>query len=137
MADDSIRRIGDAVGYVRANPARFFPEGKFTAVELAAYLVREALQYGASSVEVARHEEWIIVHSPEDWLGADGSAAFRQIIPAPQIGQNAMRVEILATAFAKEVLTKINGRVEHITGIETPSALARYANRGRAVAFAS
>ena len=135
MADDSMRRIDDAVGYVRANPARFFPEGKFTAVELATYLVREALRYGASSVEVTRHEEWTIVHSPDDWLAADGSAAFRQIVPAPAIGQNAMRVEILATAFAREVLTKINGRVEHITGIETPPALDRYASLGRAVAF--
>lgn len=137
MADESIRRIDDAVGYVRANPARFFPGGNFTAIELAVHIAREALLCGASTVEVVRHEEWTIVHSPQDWLGVDGSAAFRQIVPATVVGQNAMRVEILATAFARKVLTKINGQIEHVTGSETPPVLAAYANRGRAVAFAS
>src|SRR5690242_7008307 len=110
MSDEGIRRIDDAIGYVRANPERFFQGGIFAADELAVYLVREALRYGASSVGVVRHAKWTIVHSPDDWLGVDGSAAFRQIVPSPEVGQNAMRVEILATAFAKEVLTKINGQ---------------------------
>lgn len=46
-----------------------------------------------------------------------------------------MRMEVLATAFATEVLTKVDGVVERIAGPYHPSVLADYADRGQAVAF--
>lgn len=46
-----------------------------------------------------------------------------------------MRMEVLLTAFATEVLTKVDGVVEYIAGPDHPSVLSDYADRGRAVAF--
>ena len=46
-----------------------------------------------------------------------------------------MRMEVLAIVFATEVLTKVDGVVEHVAGPYHPSVLADYADRGRAVAF--
>jgi hypothetical protein len=137
MVGEEMRPVDNAIEYVRAHPKKFFREGKFTAVELAMDLVREALQCGVPSVEVVRHDRWTIVHSPDDWLGESASAAFVQIVPFPEGGPNAMRMEVLATAFAREVLTKVDGRVEQIAGPYTPSVLESYADRGRAVAFLS
>jgi hypothetical protein len=130
-----MRPINDAVHYVRTHPNKFFREGAFTATELALDLVREALQSGVSSIEVIRHEGWTIINSPDDWLAEIGSTAFVEIVAFPQGGQNAMRMEVLATAFATAVLTKVDGVVEHIAGSYQPSVLADYADRGRAVAF--
>lgn len=127
--------LDDAVAFVRANPARFLRNGTFHDIELATELVREALLSGSSPVAVVRLEGWTIVHSPQDWLGPDATAAFRRIVPFPEGGQNAMRAEILATAFASEVLTKLDGQVHRITGTGPPPAMADLANRGRAVAF--
>jgi hypothetical protein len=132
-----MRQFDNAIEYIRAHPNKFFKEGRFTAIELAMDLVREALQCRVRSVEVVRHEGWTIVHSPDDWLRESAAAAFVQIVPFPEGGQNAMRMEVLATAFAREVLTKANGKVEHIVGDYNPSVLESYAKRGRAVAFLS
>jgi hypothetical protein len=130
-----MHQTGDAIEYVRSHPEKFFKGGIFAAIELAMSLVREALQYGVASVEVARHGGWTIVHSPDDWLAGDASRAFTLIVPFPEGGPNAMRMEILATAFAREVLTKADGRVEHIAGQRTPAFLNGYSDHGRAVAF--
>jgi len=45
-----------------------------------------------------------------------------------------MRMEVLATAFARSVLTKADGSIRHIAGPRNPSILENYADRGRAVA---
>jgi hypothetical protein len=130
-----VHQLDNAVEYVRTHPQRFFKEGKFTAIDLAANIVREALQSGASSIGVVRYDGWTIVYSPDDWLAGNASTAFVRIVPFPEGGQNAMRTEVLATAFARQVMTKIDGRIENITGPYEPSVLAKYADRGRAVAF--
>lgn len=120
---------------MRTPPFRFFKDGKFTVIDLATNIVREALQCEVSSVEVVRHDGWIIVHSPDDWLAEKASTAFVRIVPFPEGGQNAMRMEVLVNAFAGQVMTKIDGRIENITGPYEPSVLENYAERGRAVAF--
>jgi hypothetical protein len=133
--DDSEQRFGDALSYVRSNPARFFRDGTYSPVELASWLAREALLCGAAAVEIVQGGEWIVVHSAEDWLGAVADQAFRGIVPFPQAGPNAMRVEVLATAFSAEVITKVDGKLRQIRGNARPGVLGRYGNRGRAVAY--
>ena len=135
MGREELHQIDDALRYVRSHPEMFFSARRFSSNETALLLAREALQAGAQSVEVVRAGSWVVVHSPSDWLGKDAPTSFHRIVPFPQGGDNAMRMEILTTAFTEAVITKVDGKVEEIIGAADPSILEGYAERGRAVAF--
>ena len=136
MAGD-ITAVEDALGYIRRNPARFFLSGSYQPTELAALIVREALAAGTRDVSTTRIGGWLVVRSEDDWLGDEWEQTFKRIVPFPAAGQNVMRVEVLATAFADRAVTALNGAISVIKGEldeELEAFLQNYG--GRVVAFA-
>lgn len=57
---------------------------------------------------------WVI-ESDVDWL-ADEDTAYTQLVPFPRGGQNASRVEVLATALANDVVTIRASHLDVIRG---------------------
>lgn len=129
--------LSDAFGYIRRNPARFFLSGEYRPAELAALIVREALAAGARDVSATRIGRWFVVRSDDDWLADQWEASFRRIVPFPQAGQNAMRVEVLAATFADQTATSWRGAISVITGdLDQELEVVLRSHGGRAVAFA-
>jgi hypothetical protein len=139
---DDIQILDDAVGMIRRRPGMYMRAGA-TATDLAEALVHDALVLGAQRVLIERHREWTIVSADLDWLGVRGrhvhnlvpADLFRRIVPFPEDGVNAMRHEVLATAFASDVVSStrterllVSGQIsldDEIWNVVCPEGLAR------------
>ena len=120
---------------MRENVSRFFPGGTFSASEMAALLVREALLCGVSDVAVQQRGEWTVVHSPSDWLNKAPSSVFHEVCAFAEGGPNAMRVEVLATALSHGVVTSSGRGTEVVAGEVDLQFLGGLDLAGRTVAF--
>jgi hypothetical protein len=109
---DDIPVIDDAVGLIRRRPSMYLAPG-VSAENIAEALAHDALLLGARRVLIAREQDWMIVAADVDWLRVSGiyrhglppQEIFRRIVTFPEDGVNAMRHEILATAFATDVVS--------------------------------
>jgi hypothetical protein len=106
----------------------------------------DLLQFGVRSVTAEALDAWWLITSQSDWLAIDGvchSEYWHRIVPAPEIGLEAMRPEVLLTAFSSVLFTVSEGSVEFIVGDKIGSAalqmrlgtLLAPEFRGRAVGF--
>jgi len=102
----TIKPVGDAIGYVRRHPEMFFPGQKPNPLTCIQHLVMEILSLGADDVRLCHHEGWWMVSSNHDWfVGLSEQELFTRIIPLPQVGANACRVEIVLGAYAESIVT--------------------------------
>ena len=136
----SISVFTDAVGFVRSHPEMFFPGATPAAIPCVQCLVAEVLALGAADVTVERRGEWWIVSSNFDWFLPDQSAdeQVRKIIPLPEVGPNASRVEVVLVAFAEAVATRGGDNTwKSLTGPGLPAnvEVEGMTKAGRAVAF--
>ena len=85
----------------------FFPGAKPAPIPCVQHLMGEVLALGAADVVVERRQDWWIVSSTFDWFVPDESAdeQTRKLIPLPEMGPNASRVEVVLLAFAEAVAT--------------------------------
>lgn len=98
--------------------------GHVSAIALAEALAHDALVLGAKRVVIECYDEWTIVGAELDWLNVRGryphslepAELFRRLVPFPEDGANAMRHEVLTTAFASEVVTATPSSDLSITG---------------------
>lgn len=117
-------RTIDPIAHVRARPEMYLPGGVVDPKELARLLVRDALLLGANHARAMRATDWWLVLADRDWLGqAQGGARdlFSRVVPFPEVGPNAMRAEVLLTAFAEEVVTFTPDFAEVIKGEGRPA----------------
>jgi hypothetical protein len=118
----------------------FFPNAQPSPIWCVQHLVVEVLALGATDVLVERHEDWWIVSSTLDWFLSDQSPEqqVRKLIPLPQVGPNASRVEVVILAFSEAVATRGGDRSWRVlAGPEVAAFVeqASSAKAGRAVAF--
>jgi hypothetical protein len=101
--------LDNTVDYIRRNRDRFLRSKQTEPIELVERILGDALYAGASECAVFRQDDWWIIASPTDWLGGHNAYApedlFHRIVAMPEAGQNAMRGEVLLTAFAQNVIT--------------------------------
>jgi hypothetical protein len=110
--EEDIQVLDDAVGLVRRRPSMFLAVG-VTLENIAEALAHDALVLGAKRIVVERQSEWMVVGADVDWLREPGrfgalpplAELFRRIVPLLEDGPNGMRHEILAAAYAKDVVT--------------------------------
>jgi len=144
-ARENIDVIDDAVALIRRRP-RMYGGDAPRAVRLAAKMTGDLLQLGARSVTAEALDAWWLITSQSDWLIIDGvyhSEYWHRIVAAPEIGLEAMRPEVLLTAFSNVLFTVSKGSVEFVVGdkIGDPALQMRLATllapefRGRAVGF--
>jgi hypothetical protein len=99
----------NSVDYIRRNRGRFLRAKKTEPIELVERILGDALYAGASECAVFHQNDWWIIASPTDWLGGHAvytpEDLFHRIVALPEAGQNAMRGEVLLTAFAQNVIT--------------------------------
>ena len=137
--------IDDAVTIIRRRP-RMYAGDAPRATRLAAKLAGDLLQFGVRSVSADAFGAWWLVTSQSDWLAADGvyhSEYWHRIVPAPEIGLEAMRPEVLLTAFASVLFTVSKSAIEFVVGdkVGNEALQARLRTllapefRGRAVGF--
>jgi hypothetical protein len=136
----SISIVTDAVSFVRSHPEMFFPGATPAPIPCVQHLVAEVLALGAADVTVERRGEWWIVSSSFNWFLSDQSAdeQVRRIVPLPEVGPNASRVEVVLVAFAEAVATREAGLTwKSLTGPGLPTDIEEHGvtKVGRAVAF--
>ena len=93
--------------WVKAHPERFFRTGSPTGLELAYHILCDALHL-THKCTIARHGEWWIVSSANDWVAHESLAVrqlFSRVVPAPEQGVNSMRAEVILSAYAQDVAT--------------------------------
>jgi hypothetical protein len=136
----SISVLTDAVNFVRSHPEMFFPGAAPAPIPCVQHLVAEVLALGASDVAVERRGDWWIVSSNFDWFLPDQSAdeQVRRIVPLPEVGPNASRVEVVLVAFAEAVATRNGPHTwKSLTGPGLPAdvEVEGITTAGRTVAF--
>ena len=133
----SISALTDAVGFVRSHPEMFFGS-KPGPIPCVQHLVAQVLALGAADVWVERRQNWWVVTSNFDWFLPDQTAGdqTRKLVPLPEIGANASRVEVVLIAFAEAVSTRVGAQPwEQLAGCELPDPAGGVTEAGRAVAF--
>jgi hypothetical protein len=136
----SISVLTDAVGFVRNHPEMFFPGATPAPIQCVQHLAAEVLALGAADVAVERRGAWWIVSSNFDWFLPDESVdeQTRRIVPLPEIGPNASRVEVVLVAFAEAVATRHGDQTwRSLSGPGLPADIETVGvtMAGRAVAF--
>jgi hypothetical protein len=121
----------------------FLPSGEFEPSDIASQMVQEAEADG-SVARIERVQEWWLVIAGRDWLAESPRDAFRNIVAHPSTGPNAVRWEVVLTAFATDVFTAtLHGRADGVDAdlvkgeVDTPlrDALRSLVPGGRVVAF--
>lgn len=108
---EDIQVLDDAVSLVRRQPTMYLTAG-VTSENIAKVIAHDALVLGARRILIERHSDWLVVGAEIDWLREAGrmgavptpTELFRRIVPLLEDGANSMRHEILATAYAKDVV---------------------------------
>jgi hypothetical protein len=104
-----MKAMDNTIDYIRRNRGRFLRAKKTEPIELVERILGDALYGGASECAVLRQNDWWIIASTTDWLCGHEAYApedmFHRIVAMPEAGQNAMRSEVLLTAFAPKVIT--------------------------------
>jgi hypothetical protein len=137
MSDDIV--VVDPLAFIRRQPWRFFGAGGANPLAALEQLVGDAVALGFECT-ACRVLDWWVAHSCADWLHSQHAAPhelFFRIVPAPELGVNAMRHEVLLGAFAADVWT-FDGQWRRILGErEVPDAVAARAMGDvcRAIAF--
>jgi len=144
-AREDLYVIDDAVALIRRRPCMYAGDAP-RAVRLAAKMAGDLLQFGVRSVTAEALGPWWLITSHSDWLTIDGvyrSEYWHRIVAAPEIGLEAMRPEVLLTAFSSVLFTVSKGSVEFLMGDKIDNAamqmrlgtLLAPEFRGRAVGF--
>lgn len=142
---DDLDVIDDAVALIRRYPVTYAGDTP-RAARLAAKMAGDLLQFGVRSVSAEAFGPWWLVISLSDWLTVGGvyhSEYWHQIVSAPDLGLEAMRPEVLLTAFSSVLFTVGEGSVEFVVGDNITNealqtklcALLAPEFRGRAVGF--
>lgn len=137
----------DGVGFIKRHPEMFLQSAGASAeilgLELATKIVGGALTLTDQPVTALKRSDWWIIYSDADWLTAHpeftAEEAFLRIIPLPEMGEKAIRAELMLVAFASLVVTMREGEITVIKGDLTARdntiLEAETLNRGRLIAF--
>lgn len=122
----------DPILHIRQNKKMYLGREDVNQDFLATNIADDALVLGASTVVIKKEKGWWIIAADVDWLMAghneDLKAIFQKILPLKNAGQNAIRREVLLTAFVDDILTwnpKIS-EMEVIKGESTREIVANY-----------
>ncbi len=143
-ADDL--QVIHAMDAIRRAP-RLYAGDPPRAARLAAKMAGDLLQFDMRSVNAEAFGAWWLITSQSDWLIVHGVVYhpeyWRSVVPAPEIGLQAMRPEVLLTAFSSVLFTVANEAVEFLVGDKIDNEALRLKLltllvpefRGRAVGF--
>jgi DNA gyrase/topoisomerase IV subunit B len=119
-------RIINSLDHVREHPEMYLGGREPTSYTLASGLVECALISQAKRLEVAvLDDRWIAVCADADWISPNVSKSFKRrtineavssIMPLFGGGQNAMRYEVVVTAFSENLAIKSHGDWILVTG---------------------
>lgn len=135
----------DLIAAIRQRPRMYIHDN--SPANLASGLHWEALYFGATQATVIRRgSDWWIVSADIDWLTADCQNpvpppdSFWQLVAFPERGGHAVRSAVMATAFARAVVTAVPGETQVVSGgdLVTDDLLNDLLPSGavRAIAFA-
>lgn len=105
-------QIVDALDHIRSHPEMYTPHGVPNPAIITHEIAGDALVLGATCVRVFQFDEWWIVSANVDWLTAACRCpaapreTFERMLGFPEMSVNAMRHEVLATAYAKCVVSR-------------------------------
>lgn len=133
----------EALSSLRAHPEWYFTSGTFERETVVSLLMHEAmLSARVSRARFEKEPSWTAVTADGDWLAGD-LRPFSVPTPFPEGGVNAIRAEVLLTAFCDAVVTTASGRrddIELAPPLEMPPSMttALAANDGgRVIVFRS
>jgi hypothetical protein len=132
----------DALTHIRMRPQMYVWGGHPDGEVIAARLVVDVLVDTNRLAFAARIADWWIVASDKDWIDARRYSSiteyFKNVAPFPEAGDNAFHGEVLATAFAKDVVTYDRSSQVIVQGTTDPlldSVRSQHPEWVRVVAF--
>lgn len=108
------------IDFVRMHPEIFLVYQPLSDHDLCAKLLVDAITSGAGRILVEQGGSWWFIGAEKDWIRGNSAGKsiddlFCQITPNPRAGQNAMRNEMLLTAYAEDVaLFDSRGQIERL-----------------------
>lgn len=132
----------NAIDHILSRPEMYVPKGEVSAEHLVGRIVADILVSQDRVATALRHGDWRVVASAWDWIGEKDPARlmdyFKNIVPFPEAGQNAMHAEVLLTAFCKDVITSDGSTTSIIKGESderVTALLNQHRGWSRAIAF--
>lgn len=111
--------IDNSIDYIKSNQNMFLRDGNI-GLQLSVNIISDALLLTDGKVTTVNKNNWWIVGSEQDWIknipDLSIKEIFYKIIPFPKAGQNSIHGEVLITAFAENVITVNNSKIEIIKG---------------------
>jgi hypothetical protein len=112
--------LKDAVEHVKKRKLMYLGSEDVVPEKIAAFIANDALILKVEKIYIEHWHNWFLVRSPEDWLTYQNDftieETFCRLIPLVGGGANALRREILSTAFASDVFTMKGGKIIVIKG---------------------
>lgn len=105
----------DALKHIKENPRIYLSSDAVHGHLLSSKIVVDALFFGAMPVCVDQQDSWWVVASNKNWICGDPGGVptdelFERVHPNQKAGRNAMRNEILLSAYADQIVL-IDNRV--------------------------
>ena len=138
--ESDLHVVDTAIDIVRSRPEVYAARGR-QRNDMLTYLIHDILTLCENvNVDVVRIDDWSVVRSSVDWMGANNNAWFAEIKAFPELGPDSFHAEILFSAFAKRGICVSRHGELHIGDkkIDIPtSVFDRFSDiaLGRALAF--
>jgi hypothetical protein len=120
-AMEKIEILDDAVQHIRRRKVMYLGREEVIPENLATAVCNDALTLGVGKIEVLHCGAWWLIASEEDWLAKENphtlQETFTKLLPLAGGGREALRREVLLTAFASTVFTRKDTALTQIAGI--------------------
>lgn len=137
-------QVVDPIAHICSHPQMYFPEGDVDGLNIVLRIVSDILEDSLAGVTIKRLGDWWIIASDLDWFerlpDVTVQDRFTRIIPYPEAGDNAFHAEVLAGAFAQDIVVFEPSQVLSVKGHVPRSdpvfaSPSNYANWKRIVAM--
>lgn len=111
-------QIVDGRDWTKRHPESLFLAGVATPMALVAHVIHDIVYQGGEAT-VGRSGEWWWVRSNIEWMHHEKlpkQALFQRIVPAPYLGVNSMRSEVILSCYAKDIVLVTRRAFELIQG---------------------
>ncbi len=125
--------IAKAPQWLERNRERFFRNGRATGAEIAYHVTYDIVWLGGQS-RIRRLSPWWIITSDLDWFAPAKEPLkdlFARIVPAPHLGINSMRSDVVVSTFSSSVAAWNDGRWCQIKGQHVPDEIVDSVERER------
>ncbi len=123
-----LKVLQNAHDQIRRNSHLYVDIDNLNEATLLELLVKDARLSGVEKIKTIIVDDWHIIYAERSWMvknynGFSLEALFEKFCPLPEEGVNAIRAEVIVSAFSKSIFVK-DGETLNIIKGESPSEKA-------------